>query len=154
MKVIRGTDVRFECGVKADPTTPVTTTWLKNKNEVSMGWRYVFTLDELYKELENSESDAMLLQYGYIDISLSHSFANPRVSLDESNLIITNVIRGDEGNYTCLIKSELDQKAASAHLTVMGMTHLKQMTSHHTCYVVSFFNCMLTLACRPSRSSH
>lgn len=39
MKVIRGTDVRFECGVKADATTPVTTTWMKNKKELSIGWR-------------------------------------------------------------------------------------------------------------------
>uniref|UniRef100_A0A3Q1CNC0 Neural cell adhesion molecule L1 n=1 Tax=Amphiprion ocellaris TaxID=80972 RepID=A0A3Q1CNC0_AMPOC len=73
MKVMRGTDVRLECGVKADITTPVTTNWLKNK----------------------------------------------KISLDESNLVITNVNRGDEGNYTCVIKNELDQKSASAHLMVM-----------------------------------
>ncbi|KAF3697150.1 Neurofascin Precursor [Channa argus] len=79
-KVIRGTDVRFECGVQADVTTPVTTTWMKDKKLVPLGWR---------------------------------------LSLDESNLIITNVIRGDEGNYTCIIKSELEQKSASAHLMVM-----------------------------------
>ncbi|XP_041802726.1 neurofascin-like [Chelmon rostratus] len=80
MKVIRGTDVRFECGVKADPTTPVTTTWMKGNKLVTLGWR---------------------------------------ISLDESNLFITNVNRGDEGNYTCVIKSELDQKSASARLMVM-----------------------------------
>uniref|UniRef100_A0A8C4GTF8 Neurofascin n=1 Tax=Dicentrarchus labrax TaxID=13489 RepID=A0A8C4GTF8_DICLA len=73
MKVIRGTDVRFECSVKADVTTPVTTTWMKGK----------------------------------------------KISLDESNLVISNVNRGDEGNYTCVIKSELDQKSASARLMVM-----------------------------------
>uniref|UniRef100_A0A8C9ZXD8 Neurofascin n=1 Tax=Sander lucioperca TaxID=283035 RepID=A0A8C9ZXD8_SANLU len=80
MKVIRGSDVRFECGVKADVTTPVTTTWMKDKKYVTFGWR---------------------------------------ISLDESNLVITNVNRGDEGNYTCVIKSELDQKSASARLMVM-----------------------------------
>ncbi|XP_029973838.1 neurofascin [Salarias fasciatus] len=80
MKVMRGTDVRFECGVKADATTPVTTTWIKNKRPVSLGWR---------------------------------------LTLDESNLVITNVNRDDEGNYTCVIKSELDQKSASAQLMVM-----------------------------------
>ncbi|XP_037629766.1 neurofascin isoform X1 [Sebastes umbrosus] len=80
MKVIRGSDVRFECGVKADVTTPVTTTWMKEKKHVSLGWR---------------------------------------IALDESNLVITNVNRGDEGNYTCVIKSELDQKSASARLMVM-----------------------------------
>lgn len=42
MKVIRGNDVRFECGVKADVTTPVTTTWMKDKKTVTVGWRYVF----------------------------------------------------------------------------------------------------------------
>lgn len=77
---MRGTDVRLECGVKADITTPVTTNWLKNKKYVTLGWR---------------------------------------ISLDESNLVITNVNRGDEGNYTCVIKNELDQKSASAHLMVM-----------------------------------
>ncbi|TNN73527.1 Neurofascin [Liparis tanakae] len=80
MKVIRGSDVRFECGVKADITTPVTTTWMKGKKPVTLGWR---------------------------------------ISLDESNLVITNVNGGDEGNYTCVIKSELDQKYASARLMVM-----------------------------------
>ena len=39
MKVMRGSDVRLECGVTADATTPVTTTWIKNKKEVSLGWR-------------------------------------------------------------------------------------------------------------------
>lgn len=46
-----------------------------------------------------------------------------RISLDESNLVLTNVNTGDEGNYTCVIKSELEQKSASAHLMVMGMNH-------------------------------
>uniref|UniRef100_A0A8D3BZG8 Neurofascin-like n=1 Tax=Scophthalmus maximus TaxID=52904 RepID=A0A8D3BZG8_SCOMX len=80
MKVIRGSDVRFECGVKADVSTPVTTTWMKDKKLLSLGWR---------------------------------------TSMDESNLVITNVNRGDEGNYTCVVKSELDQKSASARLMVM-----------------------------------
>lgn len=55
----------------------------------------------------------------------THMYAILRLSMDESNLVITNVNRGDEGNYTCIIKSELDQKSASARLMVMGMTHLK-----------------------------
>lgn len=41
MKVIRGTDVRFECGVKSDVTTPITTTWMKGKKLVTLGWRCV-----------------------------------------------------------------------------------------------------------------
>uniref|UniRef100_A0A667ZIU6 Neural cell adhesion molecule L1 n=1 Tax=Myripristis murdjan TaxID=586833 RepID=A0A667ZIU6_9TELE len=80
MKVLRGTDVRFECGVKHDVSTPVTTSWMKNKKFVTLGWR---------------------------------------ISLDESNLVITSVNRGDEGNYTCIIKTEMEQKSASAQLMVM-----------------------------------
>lgn len=41
MKVIRGTDVRFECGVKADVTTAVTTTWMKGNKPVTLGWRCI-----------------------------------------------------------------------------------------------------------------
>lgn len=39
MKVIRGSDVRLECAVKADATTPFTTSWIKNKKQVTFGWR-------------------------------------------------------------------------------------------------------------------
>uniref|UniRef100_A0A096LY51 Neural cell adhesion molecule L1 n=1 Tax=Poecilia formosa TaxID=48698 RepID=A0A096LY51_POEFO len=81
MKVLRGSDVRLECGVKADITTPIKTTWMKNKNQAALSWS--------------------------------------RVSMDESNLVITNVNRGDEGNYTCVIQNDLEQKSASAHLMVM-----------------------------------
>lgn len=49
-------------------------------------------------------------------------FYSFRVSMDESNLVITNVNRGDEGNYTCVVQNELEQKSASAHLMVMGRT--------------------------------
>uniref|UniRef100_A0A8C6VX62 Neural cell adhesion molecule L1 n=1 Tax=Nothobranchius furzeri TaxID=105023 RepID=A0A8C6VX62_NOTFU len=76
MKVMRGSDVRLECGVKADITTPLTTTWVKNRKDVTFTWRL-------------------------------------------SNLVITGVNRDDEGNYTCVIKSELEQQSASAHLMVM-----------------------------------
>lgn len=41
MKVIRGTDVRFECGVKADVTTSLTTLWMKGKKAVPLGWRCI-----------------------------------------------------------------------------------------------------------------
>ncbi|XP_029689002.1 neurofascin isoform X2 [Takifugu rubripes] len=44
IKVIRGTDVRFECAVKTDATTPVTTTWLKGIKPVTLGWR--ISMDE------------------------------------------------------------------------------------------------------------
>ncbi|KAM9786232.1 neurofascin [Neosynchiropus ocellatus] len=80
VKVIRGSDVRLECASTSDISVPVTTTWMKDKRRITLGWR---------------------------------------ISLDESNLIITNVNRGDEGKYVCTIKNELEEKSASAHLTVM-----------------------------------
>lgn len=49
------------------------------------------------------------------------SCAIPRISMDESNLVISNVNPADDGNYTCLVKNELEQKSASARLMVMGM---------------------------------
>ncbi|XP_033825566.1 neurofascin-like [Periophthalmus magnuspinnatus] len=79
-KVIRGTDVRLECVVKSDSTASVTTTWMKDKRYVTLGWRF---------------------------------------NMEEANLLINNVNRGDEGNYTCIAKGELDQKSASAQLLIM-----------------------------------
>ncbi|XP_027875478.1 neurofascin isoform X1 [Xiphophorus couchianus] len=80
MKVLRGSDVRLECGVKPDTAASITTAWMKNKKQAALSWR---------------------------------------VSMDGSNLVITNVNRGDEGNYTCVIQNDLEQKSASAHLMVM-----------------------------------
>ncbi|KAM6977591.1 neurofascin [Aplochiton taeniatus] len=80
MKVLRGSDVRFECAVKSDASVPVTTNWMKNKQFLIIGWR---------------------------------------VSLEESALVITNVNRGDEGNYTCVVKNEMEMIGASARLMVM-----------------------------------
>ncbi|CAB1336464.1 unnamed protein product, partial [Coregonus sp. 'balchen'] len=39
MRVLRGTDVRLECKAEHDPTVTVTTTWLKNKQFLIIGWR-------------------------------------------------------------------------------------------------------------------
>ncbi|KAK7915797.1 hypothetical protein WMY93_011558 [Mugilogobius chulae] len=79
MKVLRGTEVRFECVVKAD-AAGVTISWMKDKRYITLGWRF---------------------------------------NMEEANLLISNVNRGDEGNYTCVAKGELDQKSASAQLLVM-----------------------------------
>lgn len=52
---------------------------------------------------------------------LSHFlFVLLRVTLDESSLVIAGVNRADEGSYTCIIKSDIDESSASAHLLVMG----------------------------------
>lgn len=45
--------------------------------------------------------------------------------MDESNLVIRNTNTADAGNYTCLVKSELEQKSASARLMVMGTIPLR-----------------------------
>lgn len=120
MKVIHGTDVRFECGVKADATATVTTTWMKGNRPLTLGWRCILLV---------TGSDTQKTQRstvpGYLElIAFISFFSVPRISLDESNLIITNVNKGDEGNYTCVIKSELEEKSASARLMVMGMAGL------------------------------
>uniref|UniRef100_A0A671V3B8 Neurofascin homolog (chicken) a n=1 Tax=Sparus aurata TaxID=8175 RepID=A0A671V3B8_SPAAU len=39
---------------------------------------------------------------------------------DDESLTIPNVNEGDEGMYTCTVKSEIDQDTASARLTVLG----------------------------------
>ncbi|KAM6980110.1 neurofascin homolog (chicken) a [Aplochiton taeniatus] len=42
-----------------------------------------------------------------------------RLKKDEESLSIHNVHEGDEGTYTCTVKTEIDQDTASAHLTVL-----------------------------------
>ncbi|XP_032369033.1 neurofascin homolog (chicken) a isoform X3 [Etheostoma spectabile] len=48
-----------------------------------------------------------------------------RLKKDEESLTIPNVNEGDEGTYTCTVKSEIDQDSASARLTVLDEA------SHH-----------------------
>uniref|UniRef100_A0A8C4I9F6 Neural cell adhesion molecule L1 n=1 Tax=Dicentrarchus labrax TaxID=13489 RepID=A0A8C4I9F6_DICLA len=43
-----------------------------------------------------------------------------RLRKDEESLTIPNVNEGDEGTYSCTVKSEIDQDSASARLTVLG----------------------------------
>ncbi|XP_064821895.1 neurofascin homolog (chicken) a isoform X8 [Oncorhynchus masou masou] len=43
-----------------------------------------------------------------------------RLKKDEDSLSIPNVHEGDEGTYTCTVKTEIDQDTASARLTVSG----------------------------------
>uniref|UniRef100_A0A8C8J769 Neurofascin n=1 Tax=Oncorhynchus tshawytscha TaxID=74940 RepID=A0A8C8J769_ONCTS len=81
MRVLRGTDVRLECKAEHDPTVTVTSTWMKNKQFLIIGWR---------------------------------------LSLDDSTLVITNVNRRDEGNYTCIIKTEIDKTTISTRLACVS----------------------------------
>ncbi|XP_061788182.1 neurofascin homolog (chicken) a isoform X10 [Nerophis lumbriciformis] len=42
-----------------------------------------------------------------------------RMKKDDESLTISNINEGDEGTYTCSVKSEIDQDSASARLTVL-----------------------------------
>ncbi|KAM4626044.1 neurofascin homolog (chicken) a [Polymixia lowei] len=52
-----------------------------------------------------------------------------RLKKDEESLSIPNVNEGDEGTYTCTVKSEIDQDAASARLTVLEEASLNPSVS-------------------------
>lgn len=47
-----------------------------------------------------------------------------RFQVDVDTLTITDVTEGDEGTYTCMMKTSLDMDSASAMLTVVGMFSL------------------------------
>ncbi|XP_070814996.1 neurofascin homolog (chicken) a isoform X2 [Chaetodon trifascialis] len=52
-----------------------------------------------------------------------------RLKKDEESLNIPNVNEGDEGTYTCTVKSEIDQDSASARLTVLEEASLNPSVS-------------------------
>uniref|UniRef100_A0A3Q1AGX5 Neural cell adhesion molecule L1 n=1 Tax=Amphiprion ocellaris TaxID=80972 RepID=A0A3Q1AGX5_AMPOC len=52
-----------------------------------------------------------------------------RLRKDEESLTIPNVNEGDEGTYTCAVKSEIDQDSASARLTVLEEASLNPSVS-------------------------
>ncbi|XP_031731425.1 neurofascin homolog (chicken) a isoform X4 [Anarrhichthys ocellatus] len=52
-----------------------------------------------------------------------------RLRKDEESLTIPNVNEGDEGTYTCTVKSEIDQDSASARLTVLEEASLNPSVS-------------------------
>ncbi|TDH13532.1 hypothetical protein EPR50_G00033980 [Perca flavescens] len=52
-----------------------------------------------------------------------------RLKKDEESLTIPNVNEGDEGTYTCTVKSEIDQDSASARLTVLDEASLHPSVS-------------------------
>lgn len=45
---------------------------------------------------------------------------------DDDALTISNVNEGDQGTYTCTVQSEIEQKSASARLTVLGTVAQQQ----------------------------
>ncbi|XP_035007841.1 neurofascin homolog (chicken) a isoform X6 [Hippoglossus stenolepis] len=52
-----------------------------------------------------------------------------RLRKDDESLTIPNVNEGDEGTYTCTVKSEIDQDSASARLTVLEEASLNPSLS-------------------------
>uniref|UniRef100_A0A668TVX0 Neural cell adhesion molecule L1 n=1 Tax=Oreochromis aureus TaxID=47969 RepID=A0A668TVX0_OREAU len=52
-----------------------------------------------------------------------------RLKKDDESLSIPNVNEGDEGTYTCTVKSEIDQLSASARLTVLEVATLNPSVS-------------------------
>ncbi|XP_051270871.1 neurofascin homolog (chicken) a isoform X4 [Dicentrarchus labrax] len=52
-----------------------------------------------------------------------------RLRKDEESLTIPNVNEGDEGTYSCTVKSEIDQDSASARLTVLEEASLNPSVS-------------------------
>ncbi|KAM7423391.1 hypothetical protein PAMA_011110 [Pampus argenteus] len=52
-----------------------------------------------------------------------------RIKKNEESLTIPNVNEGDEGTYTCTVKSEIDQDSASARLTVLEEASLNPSVS-------------------------
>lgn len=63
MKVIRGADVRFECAVKTDATTPVTTTWMKGTKPVTIGWRWISTMMLMLPLIKSKENRSSRMQF-------------------------------------------------------------------------------------------
>ncbi|XP_061788181.1 neurofascin homolog (chicken) a isoform X9 [Nerophis lumbriciformis] len=52
-----------------------------------------------------------------------------RMKKDDESLTISNINEGDEGTYTCSVKSEIDQDSASARLTVLEEASLNPSLS-------------------------
>ncbi|XP_057702432.1 neurofascin homolog (chicken) a isoform X6 [Corythoichthys intestinalis] len=52
-----------------------------------------------------------------------------RLRKDEESLTIPNINEGDEGTYTCTVKTEIDQDSASARLTVLEEASLNPSVS-------------------------
>ncbi|XP_041091974.1 neurofascin homolog (chicken) a isoform X26 [Polyodon spathula] len=96
----QGTPARFDCRIKHDPTMRPTVIWLKDDKALTLGWRgFVQTVGKWLKEVEG--------------------MFYPRVKKDEESMTIRNVNENDEGLYTCVVSTELDEDSATARLTVL-----------------------------------
>lgn len=61
-----------------------------------------------------------------MDDNSAHLCLCLRLRKDEDALSISGVNEGDEGTYTCTVRSEIDQDSAWARLTVLGTLSWEQ----------------------------
>lgn len=102
----------FECKVKHDPTLDPTVTWLKDNRELPDG-RYDDSSDiQLRIQLHHGTKTRI--------VSFLCNYAVIRFEVNMESLTIKNVTEEDEGTYTCIMNTTLDQDSASAMLTVVG----------------------------------
>ncbi|CAL8341107.1 unnamed protein product [Lota lota] len=108
---VRGSTARFDCKVKSDPTLPVTVSWLKDDNPLSLGWRLrkdeeslsipnvnegdqgVYTCTA-QSEIDQDVSSARLTVLGDLTrlvVVLSPDRPDPPMDLDLSDLAVRSV---------------------------------------------------------------
>lgn len=107
--VQRGMNAYFECKVKHDPSLIPTMTWLKDNGELPDDEKY-----DIFK-LESDFSISCGLK-----TKTWHTNSVIRFEVDTDSLVIKDVTDEDEGTYTCIMNTTLDQDFASAMLTVVG----------------------------------
>ncbi|KAJ8796193.1 hypothetical protein J1605_018135 [Eschrichtius robustus] len=119
----RGTTVQLECRVKHDPSLKLTVSWLKDDEPLYIGNR----------EKAAGQCPALLLPAPFTGTLLAF-LPTParylcRMKKEEDSLTIFGVAERDQGSYTCVASTELDQDLAKAYLTVLDnlltwITHL------------------------------
>lgn len=57
-----------------------------------------------------------------------------RLRKERDFLSISNMNEGDEGTYTCTVRSEIDEDSASARLTVLGTRRSAFPSQMHMCF--------------------
>lgn len=57
-----------------------------------------------------------------------------RLRKERDFLSISNMNEGDEGTYTCTVRSEIDEDSASARLTVLGTLRSAFPSQMHMCF--------------------
>uniref|UniRef100_A0A3B5M261 Neural cell adhesion molecule L1 n=1 Tax=Xiphophorus couchianus TaxID=32473 RepID=A0A3B5M261_9TELE len=76
MKVLRGSDVRLECGVKPDTAASITTAWMKNKKQAALSWSCLFVLKLPPTDLELSDPYERSVRLSWVPGDSNHSPIN------------------------------------------------------------------------------